>query len=138
MQTLSHPYSEWRPGSEKPDPKYHWTDGEGTAEGLKRIVGEQLQLAIWELSADRGATDRAVHEARKCLKRSRSAMRLFQSTLGKEYEEGNEALRDAGRKLSPVRDSQAPIEMFDELNDKYRDDLGDRSLVSIRDGLVKR
>ena len=28
--------------------------------------------------------------------------------------------------------------MFDELNGKYRDDLGDRSLVSIRDGLVKR
>src|SRR5215469_13428159 len=28
--------------------------------------------------------------------------------------------------------------MFDELNDKYRDNLGDRSLVSIRDGLVKR
>ena len=47
-------------------------------------------------------------------------------------------LRDAGRKLSPVRDSQALIEMFDELNDKYRDGLGDRSLVSIRDGLVKR
>jgi hypothetical protein len=28
--------------------------------------------------------------------------------------------------------------MFDELNDKYREDLGDCSLVSIRDGLIKR
>jgi CHAD domain-containing protein len=108
------------------------------AEGLKRIVADQLQLAIWELSADQGPTDHAVHEARKCLKKLRSAMRLFQNILGKEYEQGNVALRDAGRKLSPLRDSQALIEMFDELNDKYRDDLGDRSLVSIRDGLVKR
>ena len=58
--------------------------------------------------------------------------------MGKEYEQDNAALRDVGRKLSPVRDSQALIEMFDELNGKYRDDLGDRSLVSIRDGLVKR
>jgi hypothetical protein len=65
-------------------------------------------------------------------------MRLFQNVLGKEFEQGNAALRDAGRKLSPVRDSQAMIEMFDELYDKYRDDLGDRSLVSIRDGLTKR
>ena len=103
----------------------------------QRIIAEQLQLAIWELSADQGATDHAVHEARKCLKKSRSAMRLFQNTLGKEYKQGNAALRDAGRKLSPVRDSQALIEMFDELNDKYCDDLGDHSLVSIRDGLVK-
>jgi hypothetical protein len=70
------------------------------------------------------------------LKKSRSALRLFQKTLGKEYEQGNAVLRDAGRKLSPVRDSQLLIEIFDELNAKYRDDLGDRSLVSIRDGLV--
>lgn len=135
---VEHPYSEWRPGSEKPDPKYHWKDGEGVADGLKRIVAEQLQLAIWELSADHGAPDHAIHEARKCLKKSRSAMRLFQNILGKECEQGNDALRDAGRKLSPARDSQALIEMFDELNDKYGDDLGDRSLVSIRDGLLKR
>jgi len=60
---VEHPYSEWRPGNEKPDPKYHWKAGEGVAEGLKRIVAEQLQLAIRELSADQGATDDAVHEA---------------------------------------------------------------------------
>lgn len=135
---VEHPYSEWRAGSQKPDPKYHWKAGESVAEGLQRIVAEQLQLAIWELSADPGPTDHAVHEARKCLKKSRSAMRLLQKMLGQEYEKGNAALRDAGRKLSPVRDSQALIEMFDQLNDKYRDDLGDRSLVSVRDGLVKR
>ena len=135
---VEHSYSEWRPGSEKPDPQYHWKAGEGVADGLKRIVAEQLQLAIWELSADQGTRDHAVHEARKCLKKSRSAMRFFQNNLGKQYEQLNAALRDAGRKLSPVRDSQALIEMFDEVNDKYRDDLGDSSLVSIRDGLVKR
>jgi len=135
---VEHPYSEWHPGSEKPDTKYHWKAGESVAEGLKRIIAEQLHLAIWELSADRSPMDHGVHEARKCLKKSRSVMRLFQNILGKEYEQGNAALRDAGRKLSPVRDSQALIEMFDELNDKYRDDLGDRSLISIRDGLVKR
>ena len=135
---VEHPYSEWRPGNEKPDPKYHWKRGESVAGGMKRIVAEQLQLAIWELSADQGSADHIVHEARKCLKKSRSAMRLFQNILGKEYEQGNTVLRDAGRKLSPVRDSQALIEMFDELNCKYRNELGDRSLISIRDGLVKR
>lgn len=135
---VEHPYSEWHPGSEKPDPKFHWKGGESVSEGLQRIVAEQVQLAIWELSADPGPTDHAVHEARKCLKKSRSAMRLLQNVLGQEYKKGNAVLRDAGRKLSPVRDSQALIEIFDELNDRYRDELGDRTLVSIRDGLVKR
>lgn len=135
---VEHPYSEWHPGSEKPDPKYHWKAGESVGEGLKNIVGGQVELAIWELSADQRSTDDAVHEARKCLKKSRSAMRLFRKIMGKEYEQGNAALRDAGRKLSPVRDAQALLEMFDDLNGKYRDELGDRSLVSIRDGLAKR
>jgi len=135
---VEHPYSEWHPGREKPEPKYHWKAGENVADGLKRIIAEQLQLAIWELSVDPGPTDKAVHEARKCVKKSRSAMRLLQNNLGKEYERSNAQLRDAGRKLSPVRDSQALIEVFDELNGKYRDELGDRSLVSIRDGLVRR
>lgn len=135
---VEHPYSEWRAGAQKPDPKYHWKAGERVGEGLQRIVAEQLQLAIWELSGDPGPTDHAVHEARKCLKKSRSAMRLLQNVLGQEYEKGNAALRDAGRKLSPVRDSEALIEMFDQLHDKYRDDWGERSLVSVREGLVKR
>jgi hypothetical protein len=100
---VEHPYAEWRPGSEKPDPKYHWKAGESMAEGLKRIVAEQLRLAIWEISADQGATDHAVHEARKCLKKSRSAMRLFQNTLGKEYEQSNAALREAGRSQTVAR-----------------------------------
>jgi adenylate cyclase len=49
---VEHPYSEWRPGHERPDPKYHWKAGESVADGLKRVIAEQLQLAIWELSAD--------------------------------------------------------------------------------------
>jgi adenylate cyclase len=57
---VEHPYSEWHPGSEKPDPKHHWKAGEGVADGVKRIVAEQLQLAIWELSARSGS-----HEGRR-------------------------------------------------------------------------
>lgn len=122
----------------KPESKYHWKAGESIPAGLGRIVSEQLQCAIWHLSGNAASTDEAVHESRKALKRSRSAMRLVQSVLGSEYQKENAALRDAGRKLSPVRDAQAVIEMFDELNGKYREELGDRSLASVRDGLVAR
>jgi CHAD domain-containing protein len=122
----------------EPEAKYHWKAAESVSEGLQRIVSQQLQLAVWQLSENAPSLDEAVHEARKSLKKIRSALRLTRSLLGREYDKENGVLRDAGRKLSPVRDSQALIEMFDELNGKYREKLGNRSLVSVRDGLVAR
>ncbi|HEX5228942.1 MAG TPA: CHAD domain-containing protein [Bryobacteraceae bacterium] len=133
-----HPYAEWREHAAKPQSKYHWKSGEGISEGLQRIVSEQLNCAIWHLAENPKSLDEAVHEARKSLKKARSALRLMRASLGDEYGKWNAALRDAGRKLSPVRDAQALIEMFDELNGKYRDKLGDRSLTGMRDGLVAR
>ena len=133
---VEHPYSEWRAEAQKPDTKYHWKAYEGVSEGLQRIVLEQLRFAIWQISARGASLDDSVHDARKSLKKARSAMRLFRSVLGHEFGKANAALRDAGRKLSPVRDAQALIEIFDELNRKYREKLGDQSLVAVRDGLV--
>lgn len=122
--------SEWRGRSDVPETKYHWKSGEDPSEGLRRIVSEQLQCAIWHLSENAKALGEAVHEARKSLKKTRSALRLMRGSLGAECDKENEVLRDAGRKLSPVRDAQALIEMFDELNDQ--------SLISAREGLVAR
>jgi CHAD domain-containing protein len=118
--------------------KYHWTAHESIAEGLQRIAGEQLQLAISELVNGKASLDKAVHEARKSVKKIRSALRLVRAVLGKEYDKANDVLRDAGRQLSPLRDSQALIEIFDELTAKYREELGDHSLASVRDGLLAR
>lgn len=126
----------------EPDTKYHWKPDEGVSEGLQRIVSEQLQAAIWQLSPKALSLDNAVHEARKSLKKARSAMRLVHGSFGTHYEKlyrlENSVLRDAGRSLSPLRDAQALIEVFDQINGQYREKLGDRSLVSIREGLVAR
>lgn len=139
---VEHPYSEWRDRAPKPEAKYHWKPSEGIFEGLQRIVSEQVRLAIWQLSENAFSRDESAHEARKSLKKARSAMRLLRGQLGasfdKEYDQANTALREAGRKLSPLRDSQALIEMFDELNEKYREELGDQSLITVREGLVAR
>lgn len=124
--------------------KYHWTAHESICEGLQRIAREQLQLAIaalvpiGKLPNSKASLDEAVHEARKSVKKTRSALRLLRDVLGKEYDQANGVLRDAGRQLSPLRDSQALIEIFDQLTAKYREELGARSLVSVREGLVTR
>lgn len=127
---VEHPYSEWGGRSRKPEAKYHWKTKESIPEGFRRIVSEELQLAVWQLSESGGSLDEAVHEARKSVKKIRSAVRLVQSVLAEEYDKENAVLRQAGRKLSPLRDAQALIEICDELDD--------RSAASARDGLVKR
>ncbi|MBV9768640.1 MAG: CHAD domain-containing protein [Bryobacterales bacterium] len=138
VHLVEHPFSEWRGRSQEPEAKYHWKAHEGVSKGLQRIVSEQLQLAIWQLSENPPSLDEAVHEARKALKKTRSALRLMKNLLGQSYDKENGVLRAAGQKLSPLRDAQALIEMFDDLNGKYRETLGDRSLVAVRDGLAAR
>lgn len=137
---VDHPYAQW--SAPKPEAKYHWKLKEEVSEGLQRIVSQELQLAIWTLSASALSLDDAVHEGRKALKKARSALRLPRGELGSEfdayYEQENAALRDAGRKLSPLRDAHALIEIFNDLSGEYAEELDHRSLLGVRDGLVAR
>ena len=121
----------------QPEAHYRWKTGEGVAEGFLRIVGEQFQCAIWNLSKNE-SLDEGVHEARKSVKKIRSAMRLARDILGENYDTADREVREAGRELSGLRDAAALIEAFDDLNSKYRDQLAGRSLISVHDGLMAR
>lgn len=138
LNLVQHPYSEWSGRPQPPETKFQFKSGEKAGEGIARILGEELQAAIWYLSHTEESLDESVHETRKSIKRVRSVLRLIRPVLGKTYRSQNEALRDIGRALSPVRDGQAQVEMFDQLHQKYRESLGDRSLMAVRDGLTAR
>ncbi len=78
-------HSEWRGRSEKPEATYHWKADESVSKGLQRIVGEELQVVIWQLSENSAVLDEAVHEARKSLKKIRSALRLLSTAKKMAY-----------------------------------------------------
>ena len=50
----------------------------------------------------------------------------------------NDCFRKVGRKLSEFRDAAATIEIFDDLRERFRRDLGADTLASIRHGLLTR
>lgn len=86
---------------------YRIEPGEQLGSAVRRIVAEQLRNAIDQLEG-RGSPERdtAVHDARKSLKKSRSALRLIRFDLDAAQRHGeNAVLRDAGRRLSGVRDA---------------------------------
>jgi CHAD domain-containing protein len=89
---------------------YRLEDGEGVADGIRRIIAEELDSAIAGLrdGADR---DTAIHEARKSLKKARSALRLVRTDLEPATRRRESAaMRDAGRRLSGARDAQVMLD----------------------------
>jgi CHAD domain-containing protein len=96
---------------------YKLERGEGLASGIRRIVTEELDGAIAQLEG-RGDPDgdTAVHEARKSLKKARSALRLVREDIGDGVRRReNDAMRDAARRLSGVRDAQVQLETLAKL-----------------------
>jgi len=94
---------------------YKLEDREGMASGVRRIVAEELDLAMAGLRT-RPLSDQAVHEARKSLKKARSALRLLRSDLGNDVRRREtSAMRGAARRLSGARDAQVMLETLDKL-----------------------
>jgi CHAD domain-containing protein len=85
------------------------------ADGVRRIVNEQVDQAVAELRGQTdGTRDSEVHEARKRCKRLRALLRLVRDPLGSSvYRRENTAIRDASRLLGPVRDALILVSTLD-------------------------
>jgi CHAD domain-containing protein len=113
--------------------------GESIPEGIRRVVREEMESAAGQLSGRGTANrDKAIHEARKSVKKVRGALRLLRPELGDTFRAENTRMRDVGRKLSDFRDAGAILEIFDALQTKYSGELGKHTLASIRTGLAAR
>ncbi len=91
--------------------------GEPYAEGLRRVILGQLDVAVELLESYRGGTgEHTVHETRKALKRLRALLVLLRAELGgKRYARENAALRDCGRRLAGARDAEVMLGTLDSL-----------------------
>ncbi len=91
--------------------------GEPYAEGLRRVILGQLDLAVELLEGHTTESgERTVHETRKALKRLRALLVLLRAELGaKRYARENAALRDCGRRLAGARDAEVMLGTLDSL-----------------------
>jgi CHAD domain-containing protein len=92
-----------------------------TPDALRACAREQLDDALQHLRAG-GGDDRvkAVHEARKDIKKTRALLRLARPGMPrKHYRRENRALRDTGRLLSGARDADVLVETIDELGERH-------------------
>lgn len=81
-------------------------EDESVGKGLNRVVRKQLRSAVERLTSD--ASDEAIHDARKRIKKVRAVVQLAGNDLDANH--ARKQLRRASHVLSPLRDIDAMIE----------------------------
>jgi len=111
---------------------------ESLDDGIPRIVCEQVERAIEELSGPDTDLPEAVHQARKRCKKIRGLLRLIRGAFSESYPDENAWFRDLARRLSDARDAEAMLECFDKLYDTFSQELGTGAFASVRHALAER
>jgi CHAD domain-containing protein len=108
--------------------EYRLHAGETAGAGIKRVLAGQVDNAIDHLRGEAGTEPaEAVHEARKDVKKIRSALRLVRDAISDEvWRRENEHYRDVARKLSSFRDAEILVEALDGLGERFGPSARDR------------
>ena len=125
------------PAPAPPDPaqrRFRLIAGEPIPTGIRRIAGGQLAGAADELAAaDDDELGRAVHSARKSIKRVRATLRLSRAAIDEQvYARENLQLRTIAGTLSVARDARVLLETLDALTAKFPGDLPAHTTVELR------
>ncbi len=119
--------------------EYRLKRGESAPEGVRRMAAEQLDKALEHLACQEEKRDKHIHEARKATKRLRALVRLVRRELGDEvYALENQCYRDAGQRLSELRDATVLIETVDRLVESLGKDVPKSRFARVRVWLVER
>ncbi len=111
---------------------------ETVPQGVCRVVLEQIDGAIDDLTSDVIDPHEGVHEARKRFKMIRAVLRLTRDELGEAYIKEGVEFRQFGKKLSAIRDAEAMIETFDKLQADVKQRLDAETFAVVRDKLIRR
>jgi len=111
---------------------------ESLEDGMPRIVGEQLDRAIAELTGDATDLPEAVHQVRKRCKKIRGLLRLFRGAFSTSYSEENAWFRDLAKRLSTARDAEAMLESLDMLVEAFGGELGEDAFATVRHAMIAR
>jgi CHAD domain-containing protein len=125
--------------TKQPNTLYRLRIDEPLPVGIKRIALEQVDRAIWQLTTPRKDYDNAVHDARKCCKKTRAVLRLVRDEIGRDvYRRENALYRDAARELSALRSSAVMAETLDAMCERFSDELPSGAFSTTREGLMAK
>jgi CHAD domain-containing protein len=118
---------------------YRFEADEGVREAIVRCSREQVDHAVGELSEGIGDDPvRAVHSARKAVKKERSLLRLARGAMSpKQRRRENSALRQAARGLSGARDADVMVQTVTQLADRFAGQVPETAFTEIAEQLER-
>ena len=130
---------------------YRLLEGEPVGPGIRRILQAQVEDAVVQLRGEAGTGPaEGIHEARKDMKKIRSALRLVRDAIGEDaWRRENDHYRDVARKLSAHRDAEILVSSLDGLRERcgpaarqrseqLREQLDAENRVAHDDGTIER
>jgi CHAD domain-containing protein len=119
---------------------YNFGTDEPVRPAIVRCAREQLDRAVLELTEGVGTDPaRAIHSARKAIKKERSLLRLVRGGMPRERRRReNQDLRDAARRLSGVRDADVMIASVGQLSERFAGQLPAATFEAVRAHLEDR
>ena len=86
---------------------YRFRRRESIEQGLQRITREQIRRAVREIRDPARDRHAVVHGIRRRFKKIRALLQLLRVPLGRQYGRENACFRDAGRRVSSIRDAES-------------------------------
>jgi CHAD domain-containing protein len=116
-------------GAESESTAYRLLKGEPVGPGIRRVLKAQVDDAVEQLRGEAGTEPaEAIHEARKDMKKIRSALRLVRDAIGEDaWRRENDHYRDVARKLSGHRDAEILVESLDGVRERFGSAVRERS-----------
>jgi CHAD domain-containing protein len=114
---------------------YRFRKSESLPHAIRRVYTEEIDWAVGQLARAKDR-ERAVHEARKSLKKIRGLLGLIAKPLGRVYKTEDRYFRNIGQQLSKLRDSAVLLETFDALVGRHPE-LDSVALVNMRCNLLR-
>jgi len=115
-----------------PETTFELRPGHSFSHEIKRILLEQVDRALWQLTTPDLDVDPAVHDARKCFKRIRGVLRLVRDDIGPQaYADLNALFRDAGRALSDIRTSAVLSETLEKVHERFPEQLSEDEVARL-------
>ena len=117
---------------------YRFKEHETVPDGIKRIALELIDKAIEQTKPQVKNRDTVIHDTRVTFKKLRALLRLSRVKDNAEtFRHEDACFRDAGRRLSHVRDTTAMIEALDKLTKHYADQLEPDAFAELRKPFIR-
>jgi CHAD domain-containing protein len=105
---------------------------ESVADGLRRLAAKELRRARREVSRAVPPGDKAVHDARRSVKKARAILQLVQANHGRRLDGSRKRLRSVNRTLSRLRDTDAMQNVLEQLREANPRLVSQKTFARIR------